>query len=112
MTSLLIRQHAERVAAAFATQMYQRYQYDELSDWMADEYTLYGSMLSLGRLSPTQVATLIRDAYVDLEKDSVEGFMGPDLDTENNPLEFEVEEAEAETDAELEIEKFNNSGWV
>jgi len=82
MTSNLIRQYAERVAAAFATQMYLRYQYDELSDWMADEYTLYGSMLSLGRLSPTSVAAPIRDAYVDLEKGSVEGFMGPDLESD------------------------------
>ena len=77
-SSRLIREHAEQVAMAFAMQMYQRYRYDELSDWMADEYTLYGGLLSLGQLAHTQVAKPIRDAYIDLEKESVDGFMGPE----------------------------------
>ena len=62
--------------------MYQRYRYDDLSDWMANEYTLYGGLLSLNALDRTQVAKPIRDAYVDLEKEAVEGFMGPPVSEE------------------------------
>jgi hypothetical protein len=62
--------------------MYQRYRYDVLADEMADEYTLYGGLLSLDRLAHTDGATPIRDAYVDLEKEIVEGFMGPELGPE------------------------------
>ncbi len=75
-TSQLIRDYAQQVAGAFAIQMYQRYLYDVLADEMANEYTLYGGLLSLGRLVDTQLAPQIREAYDDLEKELVEGLMG------------------------------------
>ena len=119
-SSRLIRVHAEQVAMAFAMQMYQRYRYDELSDWMADEYTLYGGMLSLGALAHTQVATPIRDAYADLEKESVEGFMGPEILSEEAPENIQgteydaLEEYNQAQAAELEtvLNNLDGSGWV
>lgn len=77
--SRLIRDYAEQVAGAFAIQMYQRYLYDVLADEMANEYTLYGGLLSLGRLVDTQLAPQIREAYDDLEKEIVEGMMGSEV---------------------------------
>ena len=66
-------------------QMYQRYLYDVLADMMADEYTLYGGLLSLGRLVDTELAPQIREAYDELEKEIVDSMMGssePPLGTE------------------------------
>ena len=87
--SQLIRDYAEQVAGAFAIQLYQRYLYDVLADMMADEYTLYGGLLSLGRLVDTQLAPQIREAYVDLEKEIVESMMGS---SEEAPLGTEYDD--------------------
>jgi len=87
--SRLIRDYAEQVAGAFAIQMYQRYLYDVLADEMANEYTLYGGLLSLGRLVDTELAPQIRQAYVDLEKELVEGLMGS---SEEAPLGTEYDD--------------------
>ena len=121
-SSRLIRVHAEQVAMAFAMQMYQRYRYDDLSDWMADEYTLYGGLLSLGALAHTPAASPIRDAYVDLEKESVEGFMGPEeapdniQGTEHDGTEHDaLEDYHQAQAAELETALNNldgTGGWV
>jgi hypothetical protein len=69
--------------------MYQRYLYDVLADMMADEYTLYGGLLSLGHLVDTQLAPQIREAYDDLEKEIVEGMMGS---SEEAPLGTEYDD--------------------
>jgi hypothetical protein len=69
--------------------MYQRYLYDVLADEMANEYTLYGGLLSLGRLVDTELAPQIRQAYVDLEKELVEGLMGS---SEEAPLGTEYDD--------------------
>ena len=87
--SQLIRDYASQVAGAFAMQMYQRYLYDVLADVMADEYTLYGGLLSLGRLVDTELAPQIRDAYDDLEKEIVESMMGS---SEEAPLGTEYDD--------------------
>lgn len=77
MTARILREHAEQVALVFATQIYQRYLYDDLSDAMANEFTLYGSLLSLGRLSRQPLADPIRECYAELETAFVDGYMGP-----------------------------------
>jgi hypothetical protein len=77
MTARILREHAEQVALVFATQIYQRYLYDDLSDAMANEFTLYGSLLSLGRLSSQPAADSIRESYTELESSFVDGYMGP-----------------------------------
>jgi hypothetical protein len=122
MTARILREHAEQVALVFATQIYQRYLYDDLSDAMANEFTLYGSLLSLGRLSSQPAADLIRESYTELESSFVDGYMGPADNTVPADYTGPVVEAYEVTDpdyfvvqaeaVEYILNNLNEPGWV
>ena len=114
MTARILREHAEHVALVFATQIYQRYLYDDLSDAMANEFSLYGSLLSLRLLSSQPLAVPIRKRYTELESSFVDGYMGSEsveaeVEVENTEPDYFVVQAEA---VESVINNLCEPGWV
>ncbi len=119
MTASLIRTHVQHTALIFAMEIYQRFHLDDLCDDMANEFTLYGSLLSLGALCPTPDGLLIREAYHELETKFVEGYMGPEpeLTSEEAPQGTEYDALAYHQEQRAALEAVINNldgtgGWV